>query len=124
MGVKQFNIIDDVNIDLDFAGEKGFNVSKLNTCLQCGTCSSSCPTYFAMDVSPRKLWRMLALGLKEEIRQSDTFWLLFRMEELFHMKPAIQQLSDYWQAQHPGLNPLALILFLSVIFHERQTSSH
>ncbi len=75
MGVGQFNIIDDTNIDLDFAEVKGFNISKLNTCLQCGTCSSSCPTYFAMDVSPRKLWRMLALGLKEEISQTDTFWL-------------------------------------------------
>jgi heterodisulfide reductase subunit D len=62
-------------IDLDFAAEKGFDATKLGTCLQCGTCSSSCPTYFAMDVPPRKLWRMVTLGLKDEIARSSTFWL-------------------------------------------------
>jgi heterodisulfide reductase subunit D len=62
-------------IDLGFAREKGFDAEKLSTCIQCGTCSSSCPTYFAMDVSPRRLWRMLSLGLKEEIARFSTFWL-------------------------------------------------
>ncbi len=61
-------------MDLAFAEEKGFD-SKLATCLQCGTCSSSCPTYFAMDTPPRKLWRMVSLGLGAEIAQSSTFWL-------------------------------------------------
>ena len=37
------------DLDLDFGEEKGFDAAKLGTCLQCGTCSSSCPTYFAMD---------------------------------------------------------------------------
>lgn len=62
-------------IDLTFAEEHGFDVAKLSTCLQCGTCSSSCPTYFAMDTPPRKLWRMVSLGLKEDIARSSTFWL-------------------------------------------------
>ena len=62
-------------IDLRFAAEKGFDATKLGTCIQCGTCSSSCPTYFAMDVPPRKLWRMVTLGLKDEIARSSTFWL-------------------------------------------------
>lgn len=62
-------------IDLGFAEDKGFDAAKLGTCIQCGTCSSSCPTYFAMDVPPRKLWRMVSLGLKEEIARSSTFWL-------------------------------------------------
>jgi heterodisulfide reductase subunit D len=67
--------INEEAIDLGFAEEKGFDVDKLSTCLQCGTCSSSCPTYFAMDVPPRKLWRMVSLGLKEDIARSSTFWL-------------------------------------------------
>ena len=62
-------------IDLSFAEEKGFDAEKLGTCIQCGTCSSSCPTYFAMDVPPRKLWRMISLGLQDEIVRSSTFWL-------------------------------------------------
>ncbi|MBN1639688.1 MAG: (Fe-S)-binding protein [Anaerolineae bacterium] len=62
-------------IDLRFAAENGFDAAKLGTCLQCGTCSSSCPTYFAMDVPPRKLWRMVSLGLKDQIARSSTFWM-------------------------------------------------
>jgi heterodisulfide reductase subunit D len=62
-------------LDLKFAEEQGFDAEKLATCLQCGTCSSSCPTYFAMDTPPRKLWRMVHLGLKDEIARSSTFWL-------------------------------------------------
>ena len=66
--------IGEQDIDLGFAKEKGFD-EKLATCIQCGTCSSSCPTYFAMDIPPRKLWRMVSLGLKEDIVRSSTFWL-------------------------------------------------
>jgi len=67
--------IGDEVIDLGFAREKGFDAAKLGTCIQCGTCSSSCPTYFAMDVPPRRLWRMVSLGMKQEIARSSTFWL-------------------------------------------------
>lgn len=45
------------------------------TCYQCGTCSASCPTAFAMDYSPRALWRLAALGLRDEILNSNTFWM-------------------------------------------------
>ncbi|MDY7041813.1 MAG: (Fe-S)-binding protein [Chloroflexota bacterium] len=62
-------------LDLAFAEEQGFDGEMLSTCIQCGTCSSSCPTYFAMDVPPRKLWHMVSLGLKEDIARSKTFWL-------------------------------------------------
>jgi len=45
------------------------------SCIQCGTCTGSCPNSFAMDITPRKLWRMVLLGQKEEIFQSRTFTL-------------------------------------------------
>ena len=69
------DVITDRVIDLALAEEKGFDAAKLSTCLQCGTCSSSCPTSFAMDISPRQIWRLLSLGLKEEISRSSTFWM-------------------------------------------------
>jgi heterodisulfide reductase subunit D len=74
MSQKYIPEINETAIDLHFAEEKGFE-AKLNTCIQCGTCSSSCPTYFAMDIPPRQLWRMVTLGLKEAILNSSTFWL-------------------------------------------------
>jgi heterodisulfide reductase subunit D len=48
---------------------------KLLSCIQCGTCSASCPTAYAMDYTPRQLWQMLRLGLEAEILTSRTFWL-------------------------------------------------
>jgi heterodisulfide reductase subunit C len=47
----------------------------IKSCMQCGTCTGSCPNAHAMDYTPRQLWRMVQLGLKEEILNSHTFWL-------------------------------------------------
>ncbi len=48
---------------------------KVQACMQCGTCSGSCANSFAMDYTPRLLWRMVQLGLKDEIFNSKTFSL-------------------------------------------------
>jgi heterodisulfide reductase subunit C len=47
----------------------------VRACIQCGTCTASCPNEFAMDHTPRKLWRMVLMGLKDQIFQSMTFTL-------------------------------------------------
>ena len=48
---------------------------KLFTCIQCGTCTASCPTAYAMDYNPRQLIRMIQLGLYEDVLHSKTFWM-------------------------------------------------
>ncbi len=45
------------------------------SCIQCGTCTASCPAAPAMDISPRRMWRMVQLGLEDEILRSKTMWL-------------------------------------------------
>jgi heterodisulfide reductase subunit C len=47
----------------------------MRACIQCGTCSASCPNEFAMDATPRQLWRMLLLGRTDDIFNSRTFAL-------------------------------------------------
>jgi len=47
----------------------------LQACIQCGTCTGSCPNAFAMDYTPRQLWRLVQLGQKDEIFRSKTFFL-------------------------------------------------
>ena len=47
----------------------------VRSCIQCGTCTGSCPNEFAMDHTPRMLWRLVLMGQKEEIFQSKTFSL-------------------------------------------------
>jgi heterodisulfide reductase subunit C len=43
-------------------------------CIQCGTCSGSCPTSPLMDYTPRKLFAMIRAGLKDEVLNCNTFW--------------------------------------------------
>jgi heterodisulfide reductase subunit C len=48
--------------------------SPINTCIQCGTCSATCPVAGYMDYTPRRLIAMINMGLKEEVLNSNTFW--------------------------------------------------
>jgi len=47
----------------------------IRRCIQCGTCTASCPVSDAMDILPRQMWRMVQLGLVDEILHSKTMWL-------------------------------------------------
>ncbi|MBI3950553.1 MAG: 4Fe-4S dicluster domain-containing protein [Acidobacteria bacterium] len=46
----------------------------INTCIQCGTCSATCPAVEFMEHSPRKIIDMICAGLKDEVLSSNTFW--------------------------------------------------
>jgi heterodisulfide reductase subunit C len=47
----------------------------LRACIQCGTCSGSCPNAFAMDMTPRRMWRLVTMGRGAEVFTSATFTL-------------------------------------------------
>jgi len=46
----------------------------IKDCLQCGTCSGTCPAIEFMDHSPRKIIGMIGADLKEEVLESNTYW--------------------------------------------------
>ena len=48
---------------------------KIKECIQCGTCSASCPTSYAMDYTPREVIASLRAGLLEKVLKSNTIWL-------------------------------------------------
>lgn len=48
---------------------------EIEQCIQCGTCSSSCPMTIYMDHPPRKIIAMIKHGFKEEALKSFTIWL-------------------------------------------------
>jgi len=48
---------------------------KINRCIQCGTCSASCPVSYAMDYQPRELIGLFRAGLIEHILRSRTIWI-------------------------------------------------
>ena len=50
-------------------------VSRLEMCIQCGTCGGSCPSAQAMDHTPRMLFAMLRAGMRAEALKSNTPWI-------------------------------------------------
>jgi Fe-S oxidoreductase len=48
---------------------------KMLTCIQCGSCSVSCPAGSLMDYAPRELWQLMRWGMKDKLVSSRTFWL-------------------------------------------------
>ena len=48
---------------------------KVRACIQCGTCTASCPNCFAMDLTPRYMWRLVLMGQEEAVFGSKTFML-------------------------------------------------
>ncbi len=47
----------------------------LLACIQCGTCSGTCPVSHYMDYTPRKIIAMVRSGFEEEVLTSTTIWL-------------------------------------------------
>jgi len=50
-------------------------VSRLEMCIQCGTCGGSCPSSADMDHTPRMLFAMIRAGMREEALRSNTPWI-------------------------------------------------
>jgi heterodisulfide reductase subunit C len=48
---------------------------RIKRCLQCGTCTGSCPVSYAMDISPRELIALFRAGEMERIMTSRTIWI-------------------------------------------------
>lgn len=62
-------------LERDFIKQVEPDWQKLATCIQCGTCSASCPAAELMDYPPRQLWELVRLGLRDQVMNSRTFWL-------------------------------------------------
>jgi len=48
---------------------------RIARCLQCGTCTGSCPVSYAMDISPRQVIALFRAGEMEKILRSRTIWI-------------------------------------------------
>jgi heterodisulfide reductase subunit C len=48
---------------------------RVRNCIQCGSCSGSCPVSYAMDVSPRQIVALFRAGFLEEILRSRSIWI-------------------------------------------------
>lgn len=75
MTVKPLGLLTQDRIDREFIKQVEPDWKKILTCFQCGTCSVSCPAVGLMDYTPRQLWQLVRLGLRDQVMNSRTFWL-------------------------------------------------
>jgi heterodisulfide reductase subunit C len=86
--------------------EKGFSQAvaelsgceKIFECIQCGTCSSTCPVSLYMDYTPRKLMAMIKAGFKEDALRSVTIWICSSCYSCTVMCPAEIKITDVMYA--------------------------
>ena len=76
----------------------------LDLCLTCGMCSSGCPATGLDDMDPRKMLRMIALGLDEDVLASDWPWMCTMCQRCVYICPMqidIPQIIYNIRAQRP-----------------------
>jgi heterodisulfide reductase subunit C len=50
-------------------------ISRLQMCIQCGSCGGSCPSGQSMDHTPRALFALIRAGKRDEVLHSNTPWM-------------------------------------------------
>ncbi len=62
--------------DIDVFFEKIIELSgqDVKICMQCGTCSGSCPMMEHMNISPRKAMHFIQFGLSEMVADVNSCW--------------------------------------------------
>ena len=73
----QEKVIFEEEMDKTFLNEikEKSGCDEIDLCIQCGTCSSSCPMAVYMDYSPRQIISMVKNGMKQNVLKSFTPWL-------------------------------------------------
>jgi Fe-S oxidoreductase len=62
------------NLDFSFASEVTPDLEALYSCIHCGSCTASCPTANQMSLTPQRITRLIRLGMKEEVLESQAHW--------------------------------------------------
>lgn len=105
----------------------------LAECIQCGTCSGSCPLSIYMDYTPRKLINMARAGFKDEVLGSFTIWLCASCYSCTDNCPMNIKVTDLMyilrqrailEKKHPKRFPTAVLSkeFFSMIGRHGRTS--
>ena len=67
----------DAQFKFEVAGKPGG--ANIRKCYACGTCTAGCPVFqVESEYNPRKLIRMILLGMRKEVLSSKVIWLCAR----------------------------------------------
>ncbi|MBT3313598.1 MAG: hypothetical protein HN390_03195 [Anaerolineae bacterium] len=60
---------------IEYVASRTGRDSRLETCIQCGTCGGSCPSAMDMEHTPRDVFALLRAGERETVLSSNTPWI-------------------------------------------------
>ncbi len=67
---------------------------RLRRCIQCGTCTGSCPVSYAMDYTPREVLALFRVGDIDSILRSRTIWVCASCYQCTTRCPANIKITD------------------------------
>lgn len=94
------NLVDEAKQDAGFLDEIAAapEGAGLLSCIQCGTCSGTCPLASVQQHSPRKVFAMIRAGMKEEVLRSNTPWVCSSCYECTVKCPAQIKITEIMYA--------------------------
>jgi quinone-modifying oxidoreductase, subunit QmoC len=94
-GIQQ-TVIYEQAMDLNFLDEV-YSIpggEKIKDCIQCGTCSGSCPVSWAMEETPRQIFAMIRAGMRDKVLDSITIWTCASCYQCMHRCPQKIKITD------------------------------
>jgi quinone-modifying oxidoreductase, subunit QmoC len=94
-GIQQ-TVIYEQAMDLKFLDEV-YHIpggEKIKDCIQCGTCSGSCPVTWAMEETPRQIFAMIRAGMRDKVLDSLTIWTCASCYQCMHRCPQEIKITD------------------------------
>ena len=93
--IKDTNL--DKNFKYEFAEEHGGE--NIKRCFTCGTCSVVCPVFDQEEsFDPRKIIRMIVLGMREEVLKSEMIWLCSGCYSCYELCPRDVKITNVFSA--------------------------
>ena len=92
----QKTVIYEQAMDLNFLDEV-YSIpggEKIKDCIQCGTCSGSCPVSWAMEETPRQIFAMIRAGMRDKVLDSTTIWTCASCYQCMHRCPQEIKITD------------------------------
>jgi quinone-modifying oxidoreductase, subunit QmoC len=92
----QETVIYEKAMDLNFLDEV-YGIpggEKIKDCIQCGTCSGSCPVSWAMEETPRQVFAMIRAGMRDKVLDSLTIWTCASCYQCAHRCPQEIKITD------------------------------
>ncbi|MBS7614214.1 4Fe-4S dicluster domain-containing protein [Candidatus Bathyarchaeota archaeon] len=91
--IKEYNVPFSKEVSSRYGGET------IVLCYQCGTCASSCPVAKTTEkFNPREIFRLVLLGERQEVFQSNAIWLCSSCYNCQERCPQMVEVADVFFA--------------------------